>query len=354
MIERVAMAIHKNKIDELEKDKKAKSKELAAAKKQSAEADTEEQKQEIPPAVEKAQTELAQIIAQVNELKRKKEEDVIEEFNQVLEIYEPAKYRKKMAGFERKPFFTKEKDTERMPPTKPKPPLPANYKPYIPGSKNNKGSEKQDKSRDQSRGDERVPKPKKMMVKAPSAASIKLPAKIGYSKRLYSKDPIMPKQNPAKVLLEEVKEPPAKKLTWNGLEGLSYRDIKGNEDFNPASLIVSDNKEDPELAQILDKFAQDPVADKKSTLVSKGYSPKAYFNYSSTTHRKCYGKYAAKMQNPQVLIPNFSLAQSGSNRHLYGRYFFALKNQIEMKERRQVQWTKSRTNLQNKLTVKDS
>ncbi len=49
----------------------------------------------------------------------------------------------------------------------------------------------------------------------------------------------------------------AKKLTWNGLESLNYRDIKGNEDFNPASLLLGTKEEedDEETLRILNKLS---------------------------------------------------------------------------------------------------
>ena len=172
-----------------------------------------------------------------------------------------------MAGFERSAFFTKEKDTGRMPK------LPsknlANIKPFKlrmlserPPPKNNEldNSKKNAKEINTSREMQKKSHSPKHMTKAPSAAAIRNPASVirnadrYLQKHLYYKD--------AKNHTNNYKPPappqdPSKKLTWNGLENISYRDIKGNEDFNPANLVEGD-KDDAEIALILGKFGNGP------------------------------------------------------------------------------------------------
>jgi len=325
MIERTAVALQKFKVDELTKEKKQLNKELAILKQKQEEpqqvpkepmpgeqiqepenkegeqiieevqkpiesmapqeenqAQNEEKKIEIKTektgnTVDKLKMDINNLKAEILKLKAEKEEDIVETIYKKIEIDDPTKYRKKMAGFEIKAFFTREKETGRIPKDKPKIP-PPDYKPYIPGENKMKKQEKaNNKSHDPLLMELPPAKPKRVIPKIPSAAVLKNPLQHnkegGYSQRwIPAKE--APKPIPGGIVKQvpEIpkKDPTPKKLTWNGLEGISYKDIKGNEGFDPAALLVDDeSQEDPELANILGKF--------QGETGKNGVSPKMYF-----------------------------------------------------------------------------
>ena len=91
-----------------------------------------------------------------------------------------------------------------------------------------------------------------------------------------------------KKLTTEEKER-QKKLTWQGLGNISYKDIKGNEDFNPANLLAVE-EEDEEYNQIIGHIAHKRASDSISAQSPKGLKDRhhglKYSNKSSSLVRK--------------------------------------------------------------------
>ncbi len=155
-----------------------------------------------------------------------------------------------MEGYEHKAFFTREKEINRIPkePIKAVKELPKAFAERLSAELERKKAKKQEDLKNKELAEEN-----------------KKPKGLGHASSGSIRNVEKPVQKMEKKKSHE--DESKKKLTWKGLGNISYKDITGNEDFDPANLLV-DQEDDDDYTNILNKFGKTPLpAEKKETEV---------------------------------------------------------------------------------------
>ncbi len=182
-----------------------------------------------------------------------------------------------MEGYDHKIFFTKEKNTERIPeePIKPAKDLPRDFAERLAAEAANRQRKAEERKKNlMAQQRNFVPKKLTSLSHVPSA--------------------ILPLEEKTQKAANDGK----KKLTWQGLGNISYKDIKGNEGFNPESLVAG-NDDDNEYLQILNQFS-------KGSESAKNRKPGRYSKISPEIIAKGIGNKGSYTINPMKHAQNSS------------------------------------------------
>ena len=229
MLERVAISVTKDNIDELDKTK---------------------------AKLLKEQKNTDEIERQIRVLSNKTEEEIIEELYKGMEVDDVNKCRQKMIGFRSKQFIVPSNES------KPAKLIP----PRIPISKSKRAIEVL-KNSSRPLPNDNVVKRNSSIPRNQNVVKNKHLVSESYNKDVLNEHNSMSSEfdnrlyknrsnvikHVTKYKKNKVESEKIREVTWSKLEGLSYGNV--SEDFDPNVLISSDDKDDPELVKVLGNTA---------------------------------------------------------------------------------------------------